>query len=183
MPLVGARSCASRPQLYSLFPRQLLAIMECSPCCRSGCAVAGLARDLRCLGAVCVGGTAWARLAVLAATRPFEQAGVGIHLDHFCRRSQRGLCFSAPSRRQDRIEWHVEDGWPYLSGGGVVPRWNALSQQRKLQSGPHSCGGATRSRDRSFRGRCRPFRQIVSLSAPKRSDLLAAQSRFAKSSA
>jgi hypothetical protein len=31
---------------------------------------------IACLGAVCVGGTAWARLTVLAETRPFEPAGV-----------------------------------------------------------------------------------------------------------
>jgi hypothetical protein len=31
---------------------------------------------LACLGAVCIGGTAWTRLTVFAETRPFEPAGV-----------------------------------------------------------------------------------------------------------
>jgi hypothetical protein len=32
---------------------------------------------LACLGAVCVGGTAWTRLTVFAETRPFERVGTG----------------------------------------------------------------------------------------------------------
>ena len=94
-----------------------------------------------------------------------------------------GEASSPSSVEQDGTGRHVERGVVELEREVTAfPPRGALSKPYRSLSGPHSCGGAARCVRSFLPGRYRPLRQIVSLSAPNRTDLLFSRTEIRQSS-